>query len=62
MSHATPNALPRPNWGGDAVPWTYVRRQIDTWLRYLPVDSFRLVCFNHDVHDFPDDEVWLQGE
>ncbi|TVP94683.1 MAG: VWA domain-containing protein [Planctomycetaceae bacterium] len=63
----TPKQLPdpsqRPNWGPEESSWVHVRRQIDAWLRYLPVGSFRLICFNHELNEFPTVErMWLSGD
>lgn len=53
----------RPNWGAEETPWLHVRRQVDSWLRYLPVGSFRLICFNHELFEFPAvEEGWQAGE
>lgn len=53
----------RPNWGPEDSPWLHVRSQVDSWLRYLPVGSFRLICFNHKLHEFPTAErTWLSGD
>lgn len=53
----------RPNWGAEESPWVHVRRQVDAWLRYLPVGSFRLICFNHELYEFPTVErMWLSGD
>lgn len=63
MSDKAASQLGRPNWGDDGQPWTYVRNQVNSWLKNLPVDSFRLVCFNHELHEFPSStESWVQGE
>jgi Mg-chelatase subunit ChlD len=55
--------MPRANWAKDGEPWTYVQNQMASWLQNLPVDSFRLVCFNHEVTEFPaDQQEWLSGD
>ncbi len=63
----TPNQLDdpsqRPNWGPEESPWLHVRGQVDSWLRYLPVGSFRLICFNDELYEFPTVERrWLSGD
>jgi Mg-chelatase subunit ChlD len=55
--------MPRANWGDGGEPWTHVRTQVSTWIKHLPVESFRVVCFNHQVTEFPNDnQPWLKGE
>jgi len=52
-----------PNWGPAGTAWMHVRGQVDSWLRYLPFGSFRLICFNHELHEFPSvDRLWLSGD
>lgn len=52
----------RPNWGEDGQPWTYVQNQVGSWLQNLPVDTFRIVCFNHSFIEHPTtEESWLTG-
>lgn len=53
----------RPNWGSGETPWLHVRGQVDSWLRHLPVGTFRLICFNHELREFPTVErLWLSGD
>ncbi|MCA9193769.1 MAG: VWA domain-containing protein [Planctomycetales bacterium] len=55
--------MPRANWADDGQPWTYVKNQVASWLQNLPVDSFRIVCFHHEVVQFPDmQDDWLSGD
>jgi hypothetical protein len=53
----------RANHGPEETPWLHVRSQIDSWLKYLPVGSFRLICFNHELQEFPAaEQLWLSGD
>lgn len=55
--------MARSNWGSDGQPWTYVRNQVTSWLKSLPVDSFRIICFNHETVEFPaKDAQWISGD
>jgi hypothetical protein len=55
--------MPRAHWGDDGEPWTHVRTQVTTWLEHLPVKSFQLVCFNHQVTLYPKEKkTWLNGD
>lgn len=61
MGQAAAKPLERPNWGDDGNPWTYVTNQVDSWLAHLPVGSFRILCFNHEIVEFPGDAGWSSG-
>jgi len=62
MGNKPASDLPRPNWGADGLPWTYVQNQVRSWLQNLSVSSFRMVCFNHEVIEFPvNDPKWSEG-
>ncbi len=50
----------RPNWGGDDNPWTFIRNQIESWVKNLPVKNYRLIAFNHELHEYPTESRWAQ--
>ena len=63
MTDESAAQLRRPNWGEDGMPWTYVKNQVNSWLKNLPVESFRLVVFNQGVQEFPaSHEEWVRGD
>jgi len=63
MADESASRLRRPNWGDDGKPWTYVKNQVNSWLKNLPVESFRLVVFNQDLREFPvGHENWIRGD
>ena len=45
----------RANWQSGENAWSNVQRKIRDYLEMLPVQSFRLVCFNHALQEFPAD-------
>ena len=49
-------------WGKRPAPWPSVHKRMDAWLRHLPIESFRIVCFSTELDLFPKKESdWLQG-
>ena|GEM_PF-5797911 len=51
----------RPNWQAGDNAWTNVRRRIRDYLELLPVGSFRILCFNHEIIEYPyDTATWCQ--
>ena len=45
----------RANWQSGENAWSNVQRKIRDYLEMLPVQSFRIVCFNHALQEFPAD-------
>lgn len=43
----------RANWKAGDTAWSNVQHQIVGYLKFLPVESFRIICFNRDLHEFP---------
>ena len=43
----------RANWKSGENAWSNVQRKIRDYLEMLPVGKFRMVCFNHALHEFP---------
>jgi Mg-chelatase subunit ChlD len=63
MNQKSEQNMPRANWDQGTEPWPHVQKQVATWLEHLPVESFRIVCFNHEVKQFPAKQtVWLKGQ
>lgn len=62
MNKVADEPMDRPNWGSDGKPWTFVCNQVTTWLELLPVESFRVICFDQRIIEFPAvEDGWATG-
>lgn len=55
MANECTRSYVRANWQAGENAWINVRRRIRDYLEMLPVGSFRLLCFNHALSEFPQD-------
>lgn len=62
MNTPMQDTVSRPNWGGDGSPWSFVRNQVDAWIRYLPVQHYRMIAFNHEMRHFPETSRWANRQ
>lgn len=61
MTNAFPGSYARPNWQAGDNAWINVRRRIRDYLELLPVGSFRILCFNHELVEHPyDTATWCR--
>ena len=58
VGQQTADGTSRPNWGGDGTPWGFIRNQVSTWVKYLPIEHYRIIAFNSELKEFPAESRW----
>jgi hypothetical protein len=49
-------------WGVRPAPWNGVQDRVSAWLSHLPIQQFKIVCFNSEVSCFPKSpSQWLRA-
>lgn len=58
MANEFSSDFTRANWQPGENAWNNVQRKIHDYLEMLPVGQFRIVCFNHQLQEFPGNSTW----